>query len=313
VGTHLFEVRAVDEANNVDDTPASQSFTVATTNTTPRIRKNQANLTAEEKSRFVAAVKALKANGTYDHHVLEHRTAFFMRPDPAHAGPAFFPWHRECLRRFELNLQAIDPSVTLPYWDPTVDNSPSSSIWGADFMGGNGEGSTWEVRSGPFAYSTGEWTLTVNDTSTTPPYLRRAFGVRTASLPTPTEQNAALSRTPYDVSPWDATSSTTAFRRNAESVIHNRVHQWVGQTMMQGASPNDPVFWLLHCYLDRLWARWQKRWPSEPYLPESGGPVGHNLNDPMWPWSSEASPPTPASVLDHRAFGYEYDDEASWT
>ena len=113
------------------------------------MRKNQSTLSADEKSRFVAAVKALKANGTYDHHVLDHRTAFFsIKPDPAHVGPAFFPWHRECLKRFELNLQSIDPSVTIPYWDPTVDNSASSSIWAADFMGGNGQGSTWQVASG---------------------------------------------------------------------------------------------------------------------------------------------------------------------
>src|SRR5215203_4339174 len=59
-GSHTFYVRAVDQANNVDPTPASQSFTVAATDTTTRIRKNQANLTAEERAAFVAAVKALK-------------------------------------------------------------------------------------------------------------------------------------------------------------------------------------------------------------------------------------------------------------
>jgi tyrosinase len=277
------------------------------------VRKNQASLTADEKSRFVAAVKQLKANGMYDHHVHEHRTAFLsIKPDPAHVGPAFFPWHRECLLRFERNLQAIDSSVTLPYWNPTVDNSPSSSIWSDDFMGGNGQGSTWQVASGPFAYSTGQWNLTVNDTSTTPPYLRRAFGVRTANLPTTTQQSAALSKRPYDASPWNATTSTGTFRSYTEKAIHNTVHQWVGQTMLQGSSPNDPVFWLLHCYLDRLWAQWRKRWPLEPYLPSSGGPTGHNLDDPMWPWSGEADPPTPRKVLDHRVLGYTYDDEASW-
>src|SRR5215210_2375895 len=278
------------------------------------VRKNQATLTVEEKAAFVAAIKALKADGTYDHHVQEHRDGILsFNPDVAHGGPAFYPWHRECLRRFELQLQAVDPTVTIPYWDPTVDNSPSSSLWASDFMGGNGEGSTYEVMTGPFAYSTGTWTLNVTDNRRQPPYLRRAFGVKVATLPSATTLNSTLNRVPYDASPWNTQTSTTqSFRKSSETSVHNRVHNWVGGTMQGASSPNDPVFWLLHCVLDRHWARWQKMHPTEPYLPESGGPVGHNLNDPMWPWSSEVSPPTPASVLDHRALGYEYDDEATW-
>ena len=157
------------------------------------IRKNQANLTPEEKAAFVAAVKAMKVSGVYDHHVEEHRTAMMsMDPDPAHQGPAFLPWHRECLRRFELNLQAVDSTVTLPYWDWTIDNLPTSSIWNDDFMGGNGRESELQVITGPFAYSTGTWTLTVNDRRTTPSYLRRAFGVRVLTLPTSRQVNTSL-------------------------------------------------------------------------------------------------------------------------
>jgi tyrosinase len=279
------------------------------------VRKNQATLTAAEKAVFVAAIKALKADGTYDHHAQEHRDAMLtLNPDPAHGGPAFFPWHRECLRRFELQLQAVDPSVTLPYWNPTVDNSPTSSLWAADFMGGNGEGSTYEVKTGPFAYSAGGWTLNVRDNPRQPPYLRRAFGVKVSTLPPLTAERNTLNRVPYDASPWNTqTSNTQSFRRMSETSMHNTVHNWVGGTMQGAASNNDPVFWLLHCYLDRHWARWQKRHPTEPYRPESGGPVGHNLNDSMWPWSSEPNPPTPASVLDHHALGYVYDDEATWS
>ena len=277
------------------------------------VRKNQASLTADEKSRFVAAIKELKRRGTYDHHVQEHRTAMrSMSPDPAHLGPAFFPWHRYCLYRFELNLQSVDPSVTIPYWDWTRDRSATSSIWRDDFMGPNGRTSDMQVMSGPFAYTTGEWTLSVNDNTSTPPYLRRAFGTIVTSLPTSTQVNSSLGRTTYDASPWDASTSTTTYRSYSEKSLHNAVHRWVAGTMTQGASPNDPVFWLHHCMLDRLWARWRRRNPSSPYLPSSGGPTGHNLNDPMWPWSSEPNPPTPASCLNHQDFGYTYDDEASW-
>ncbi|ABG04894.1 tyrosinase [Rubrobacter xylanophilus DSM 9941] len=277
------------------------------------VRKNQARLTAAERAAFVRALKVLKAEGIYDMHVSHHRTAVLsMDPDPAHIGPAFFPWHRECLRRFELDLQKVDPTVTIPYWDFVADGSPSSSIWADDFMGGNGRALDSQVMTGPFAYSTGEWTLTVNDNRRTPPYLRRAFGVRVSTLPTGTQVNGALRRVTYDAAPWNATVTGSYFRSFCEKSLHNRVHNWVGGTMLQGSSPNDPVFWMLHCFMDRLWARWRRRYPDSPYLPSSGGPVGHNLNDPMWPWAAEPDPPTPAKVLDHRQLGYTYDDEASW-
>jgi tyrosinase len=90
-----------------------------------RCRKNQSSLTAAEKSRFVNAVIALKASGVYDTFVNQHINAM----TDAHRGTAFSPWHREYINRFELALRGIDSGVTLPYWNWTVDNSPTSSIW----------------------------------------------------------------------------------------------------------------------------------------------------------------------------------------
>jgi tyrosinase len=104
------------------------------------IRKDQAALTPAERAAFVAAVLALKAEGTYDVFVAQHRTAMQAGTnDPAHNGPAFLPWHREYLRRFERALQTVDPSVWLPYWDSTVNQFVTALPWTADFMGGNGQ------------------------------------------------------------------------------------------------------------------------------------------------------------------------------
>ena len=55
-------------------------------------------------------------------------------------------------------------------------------------------------------------------------------------------------------------------------------------------SPNDPIFFLHHCNVDRLWADWQNRHPTASYEPQSGGPQGHNLGDPMFPWDGVATP-----------------------
>lgn len=277
------------------------------------IRKNQATLTSAERAAFVSAVKALKANGAYDQFVAQHRAAFLAGAnDPAHGGPAFLPWHREYLRRFERALEQLDPNVSLPYWDWTVDRTLTASLWDSDFMGGNGAGADQRVMDGPFAFSTGEWTLNVRDPGDTTSFLTRAFGAMGA-LPTQQAVSDAKEVIPYDAAPWNANSSmNTSFRNRLEGVIHNPGHMWVGGSMMAMSSPNDPVFWLHHCNIDRLWAEWQTEHPEQGYLPPSGtsGVVaGHALDDPMPPWDNEASPPTPRSVLNHHALDYTYDSE----
>ena len=283
-------------------------------------RKNQSTLSPAEKAAFANAVLALKAAlsiaGTasrYDDFVQEHIDSMTGGNAWAHRGPAFLPWHREYLRRYELALQEHDPNVTLPYWDWTVDNTSTSSIWNADFMGGDGTGADDEVETGGFAHAAGNWDITLGPG---PAYLQRAFGQwpGAGSLPTPTQVDDCLDQVPYDASPWN-TAVAASFRNRLEGwtgagSIHNRVHLWVGGSMLPESSPNDPVFWLHHCNIDRLWAQWQREHPAEAYRPQGGvgdtGPVGHNLNDSMQPWGGTT---TVASTLDHHAMGYWYDTD----
>jgi hypothetical protein len=267
-------------------------------------RKNQATLSTAERASFVAAVLAIRANGTYDNFVADHLGAMLS----AHRGPAFLPWHREYLRRFELALQSVDPQVTLPYWDWSVDNSPTSSLWDPSFLGGNGRPSDGVVTTGPFAHSAGNWTLIYDG-----PALRRRFAVSTPTLPTPGDISNALSESLYDVAPW-TTASPSGFRNRLEGWIngpqlHNRVHVWVGGSMGPMSSPNDPVFFLHHCFVDKLWADWQAMHPGAGFLPVSGAAQGHNLGDAMQPWLGQGATVTIASVLDHHALGYAYDTE----
>ncbi len=281
------------------------------------VRKNALTLSAAEKTAFVNAVKALKANGTYDQYVLQHVQAMAHGTPPgtapsirnaAHRGPAFFPWHREYLHRLELDLQQVseDPNMGIPYWDWAADsalpNPATSAVWDSDLMGGNGN----PVATGPFA--SGMWTI-INGAGNPAGPLIRAFGSGVPTLPTQADVNVALNETPYDSSPWNA-SSSPSFRNRSEGWIggpqlHNRVHVWVGGSMLPGPSPNDPVFFLNHCFVDKMWADWQAQHPNEAYVPAGGGLAGHNLNDALFPWTT-----TPADVVDHHALGYQYDDEA---
>jgi tyrosinase len=45
----------------------------------------------------------------------------------AHKGSVFLPWHREFLRRYELDLQKEVSDVILSYWDWAADAKPSIS------------------------------------------------------------------------------------------------------------------------------------------------------------------------------------------
>jgi tyrosinase len=281
------------------------------------LRKNQNSLSAAEKKRFTDAVLALKdggrADNKYDPFVSMHEHNIAA----GHFGPAFFAWHREYLSNFEQALWNIknDQSIALPYWDWSVDNSSSSSIWGSDFMGGNGNsGLDWQVTDGPFAFNTGQWPLNIRSGSEPYPYLVRQLGESryTRSLPTPANVQDTLQATPYDVSPWNSTSGS-GFRNRSEGYIpsgsfgmHTRVHTWVGGSMTTWTSPNDPVFWLHHCFMDKLWADWQMMHQDQAkYLPDGGAAKDHNLTDHMPPWNDK----TPKDVLSQWSLGYHYDTD----
>ena len=254
------------------------------------IRKNVKVLSKNEKRNFIDAIKALKSNtkdkrlgdNRYDDHVIWHAQTMMIGAGTdnntngrnfAHRGPIFLPWHREFIRRFELDLQKEVPGVALPYWDWAADaalrskadtpDTPAwkqSPIWQEDFMGGNGDPNNQNiVMDGPFK----DWiTQEVDDNGkfSLKGRLTRNFGVDIPTLPTQTDVYNAFCLEFYDTPYWDVFSK--GFRNALEGwpngpQLHNRVHVWVGGTMEFMTSPNDPVFFLNHCNVDRLWAYWQ--------------------------------------------------------
>jgi tyrosinase len=243
----------------------------------------------------------------------------------AHRGPAFLPWHREFLLQVETDLKAIDPALFIPYWDWTEDSAlpdpTKSPIWDDQFMGGNGDpDDDWRVATGPFAYSTGNWPIPPENDG---PALQRQFGVIVPNLPTPEDLNLAMNEAFYDTPYYNSSPFTLGFRNRLEgwitqrgdnrvktsgSQLHNRVHLWVGGSMTPMTSPNDPVFFLHHAFIDKVWADWQARKLEENpdftthYNPTKDGPPGHNLHDQLKPWKR-----TIADLLDISKLGYAYD------
>jgi tyrosinase len=276
---------------------------------------------------------------TYDQFVVWHFVAMNTptpddTPNPrgrnaAHRGSVFLPWHRFLLLLFEGHLQRIlkDPTFGLPYWDWATDgdldpaDQPSAALWTDTGIGGDGS-----VSTGPFAFATNDpssFRLHFYQDLRTGRFvydqagraLLRQLG-SADSLPRTADVGDALqSQTSYDSGDWD--SASPGFRNVVEgwsysppttgSGLHNRVHVWIGGDMGPGTSPNDPVFYLNHCNVDRIWESWMTTHGRlyEPGPAQPGAPVGHRLNDTITSLITTATT-TPAQML-NVASRYNYD------
>lgn len=257
---------------------------------------------------------------TYDIFVIWHFRAMMTRTpadgsggfrNAAHSGPVFLPWHRWFLLLLEHHLQRVlnDSDFSLPYWnwgadgDLSENEQISSKIWAPNCMGGSGD----PVTTGPFAK--GLWTVNyreqlrlsqggvvlaqVNSSLARNAGVKVDEGLRT-TLPTRENVKNSIHRTSsnvlYDEVPWNQESDS--FRNDLEGyfnappvTMHNAIHVWVGGDMVLSSSPNDPVFFLNHCNVDRIWAGWQYIHNNPPYLPgdnESNDLQRHRLNDFMY-------------------------------
>lgn len=285
---------------------------------------------AAARDAYVRGVKLLKQEvlqpggpSTYDVFVIwHHRAMMTLTPadnaqgrNAAHMGPVFLPWHRYVMIVLEKQLQRVlnDGTFGLPYWNWGADGDMApaqqrqSRLWADECMGGGGK----PVASGPFKYDeTYDATWRVKYESGAGAQLRatnrgmiRSFD-SSVVLPTRAAAKAVVGMLPYDKPGWDGESD--AFRNWLEGwqpgpgpTLHNVVHVWIGGDMGAGTSPNDPVFYLNHANVDRIWAAWQQRHGKPPYVPDGAGSIdlkGHRLNDSLY--SVFANPPSVADMLD---------------
>ena len=121
------------------------------------VRRNIAKVTKEERNRFRDAILKLHTgdlNAPGDGLLLySDGLSFFEKQEwvhwagheLAHGGRAFFGWHRELCNRFEATLRAVDPQLSLHYWDWTTDprdqvdiDGNHFSLFSTDFFGDDG-------------------------------------------------------------------------------------------------------------------------------------------------------------------------------
>jgi tyrosinase len=238
-----------------------------------------------------------------------------------------------------------NPNITIPYWDWTDPNSTAAVFAPDFMGGMGKKTMKYAVMNGPFRKgawrlnvvdpkANDPWGFT---------YLVRNFGTFVRhNLPTTKQVARALGRPKYDVAPYDAMSNNAKSFRNfiegwrwvtrmtcedglmgvktrkgAPHAMHNAVHLWVGGvwprsakdpyagTMTLNTSLNDPVFWLHHANIDRLWSQWEMV-HGEQYQPTSGARRGQNLHDTMWPYRNQGIETTIQDLLDLEHLGYTY-------
>ncbi|QDT02390.1 Tyrosinase [Rubripirellula lacrimiformis] len=188
-----------------------------------------------------------------------------------HGTDHFFSWHRLYLFHFEQILAEAsgDPNLTLPYWDWTED------------------------RALPIAFRQPA-------DATNPLFDDSRFINQGALLP--------LSIVRDDLN--DATAQTSflgrfGFSSQLEGSPHGAIHVQIGGNM--GSVPtaaNDPIFWLHHCNIDRLWDHW---------LNLGGGrsnPTSLGFLDQQFPFAAADGTTVSERVgenLYSRQLGYSYD------
>lgn len=276
--------------------------------------------------------------------------------DLGHGGWHFLPWHRKFLIELEDALNAAVPgqNIAIPYWDWTDYAGTLGELLVDTAFGPNGTGPAMTVSSGYFAptapVATPPWWpsgLTgwncqfVQDGL--PNGLVRNI-VSAAAVATQIQVRDIILQLGYFIAPDLTNRATwTGLWIELEFGPHGAGHNWFSSPIPgtpfahmshMFISPNDPMFFLHHSQVDRVWAMWQRDGHEgvanyEPGVAFTHG-YGHLATHALFPWFGSAtgwsSPITtdptidfpdfsgqPATtigdMLDHRALGYAYDTE----
>ena len=82
--------------------------------------------------------------------------------------------------------------------------------------------------------------------------------------------------------------------------IHGRAHAYIGGNLFSSYAPQDPIFFLLHMNIDRLWATAQQQKGFNDWWYDEGAEL---LDRPLFGFDGQ----TVRNVLNHTAMGWTYD------
>ncbi|KAJ9477595.1 putative protein kinase [Pseudozyma hubeiensis] len=244
--------------------------------TSTQQRVNWEALSSADKQGYISAIKCMQtkpkkttlkeSRNLFDDFVNVH----IHNNAVVHFNAFFLPWHRLFVLAREQALRECGYTGPTPYWDWTksadandVANDPIFSP--TDGFGGNGDPNNGNVvKDGPFANFTVDLSIVgvganLNKTMYNPHNLTRSF-----------EPANTRAFTTAIVNEVQAIPGYADYRYNIESAPHGVVHAYVSGDMTPPHSPNDPLFFLHHAAIDRLWTLWQEQDKSKRVKDYSG-------------------------------------------
>jgi peptidoglycan hydrolase-like protein with peptidoglycan-binding domain len=258
------------------------------------IRRNIAKVSQAERDKLRNAILELDQRSYPDGVSFWDKQDQIHQATHVHGGPAFIPWHRELVNRYEALLRQIDPTVALHYWDWQTDPRKSPDGAGGTVnlfsTGPNGFMGSASGRAGPpldGLDNGGSFPGSRDDTGNPadpPREIRRNIGAGASALDPDATVLAAGNGLP-EAEQWQAV-------REAIEDAHDTAHIYFGpgsNIFDRHAAFEDPFVFLLHSNVDRLWAKWQRE-PGQEWRLDPARVYGDEGTDPrilenLEPWA----------------------------
>jgi len=253
-----------------------------------RRRKNFSKLTPNDPDiqLYKKAVQVMKARPASDPKSWAAQANIHLNFCP-HGNWFFLPWHRAYLKYFEAVCREAcgDSSFNLPYWNWTDYTQIPAAFW--------------DINS-PLYDKTRK--ITQNDNA-------RAESIG------PLVITRVLGQTSFeDFASYRADSPRDRINGGQgllEATPHNHIHMFIRGNMGTALSPLDPIFWLHHANIDRIWATWN----------DNGNANSQNLNFNNYVLKQNFFDPEKNALVDVRVgdlfdvrdSGYLYDSQQGQT
>ncbi|KAK7931176.1 hypothetical protein PG985_001888 [Apiospora marii] len=192
-----------------------------------------------------------------------------------HTVAMFLPWHRLFVQVYEDSLRDCGYTGPMAYWDWTLDTADvtKAPVWDPETgFGGNGDPAIDPLKESSLKKCLVDGPLKGSQVAYTmhgyaPHCLARNWN---SGIAFPGDM-LADSYTKEVVAEVAAKDNYADFRYELEGGPHGAIHSAVGGDMSPATSPNDPIFFLHHAQIDRLWTQWQQEKPETRTM-EFGGP-----------------------------------------